>query len=52
MSRMKLAIDKKGRTNVKIPAFLRDKFGLKNGDFVDVDTDGTKIIIYVDKETQ
>lgn len=45
MSRMKLAIDKKGRTNVKIPAFLRDKFGLKNGDCVDIDTDGTRIII-------
>ena len=45
MSRMKIYVDKKGRTGVKIPAFLRDKFKLENGDCVDVDTDETRIII-------
>jgi bifunctional DNA-binding transcriptional regulator/antitoxin component of YhaV-PrlF toxin-antitoxin module len=50
MSRMKISVDKKGRTGLKIPAFLRDKFQLKNGDCVDVDTDGTRIIVTILKD--
>ena len=45
MSRMRIFIDKQGRTSLKIPAFLRDKFGLKNHELVDIDTDGTRIIV-------
>lgn len=45
MVKMKVYRDQKNRTSVKIPAFLRDKFNLEGGCFVDVDTDGDKIII-------
>jgi AbrB family looped-hinge helix DNA binding protein len=34
----------KNRVYIYLPAFLRDKFDLQNGDKVEVDTDGTNII--------
>ena len=38
--------DKKhNRTVIHIPSFLRDKFNLQNRDEVEIDTDGTSIII-------
>jgi AbrB family looped-hinge helix DNA binding protein len=37
--------DKKGRTVVHIPSFLRDKFNLQSGEKVTIDTDGEYIII-------
>jgi AbrB family looped-hinge helix DNA binding protein len=45
MSEMRVTREKGGRTYVYIPAFLRDKFDLQNGDKVDVDTDGVNIIL-------
>jgi SpoVT / AbrB like domain. len=45
MAEMTVYQDKKNRTYVHLPAFLRDKFDLKKGDIVNVDTDGTRIII-------
>jgi len=45
MSEMSVIQDKRKRTYVYMPAFLRDKFNLQNGDRVEVDTDGTRIII-------
>jgi bifunctional DNA-binding transcriptional regulator/antitoxin component of YhaV-PrlF toxin-antitoxin module len=37
--------DKRGRTSIIIPAFLRDKFDMQSTDTVDIDTDGRNIII-------
>jgi AbrB family looped-hinge helix DNA binding protein len=37
--------DKENRISLRLPAFLRDKFDLQNGDKVEIDTDGTRIII-------
>jgi AbrB family looped-hinge helix DNA binding protein len=45
MGEMTVYKDKKNRTFVYLPAFLRDKFNLQNGEIVEVDTDGTRIII-------
>jgi AbrB family looped-hinge helix DNA binding protein len=45
MSEMSVFQDKRNRTFIYVPAFLRDKFELKGGDKVEVDTDGTSIII-------
>lgn len=45
MADMTIFQDKRNRTFVYLPAFLRDKFNLKKGEIVDVDTDGTRIII-------
>jgi bifunctional DNA-binding transcriptional regulator/antitoxin component of YhaV-PrlF toxin-antitoxin module len=45
MSKAKVKQDEKGRTHLHIPAFLRDKFELKNGSSVEIDTDGTQIIV-------
>ena len=44
---MRINRDNHNRTSVNLPSFLRDKFDLQDGDRVDVDTDGTKIIITV-----
>ncbi len=45
MVKHKVFRDKSGRTCLYIPAFLRDKFKLRNGDPVEIDTDGEKIIL-------
>lgn len=45
MAKHKVFRDNSGRTCFYIPAFLRDKFDLQNGDFVEVDTDGKRIIL-------
>jgi AbrB family looped-hinge helix DNA binding protein len=45
MAGMTVYKDKQNRTFVYLPAFLRDKFNLQNGEIVEVDTDGTRIII-------
>ncbi len=45
MAEMTIFQDKRNRTFIYLPAFLRDKFDLTKGDKVDVDTDGTRIII-------
>lgn len=45
MVKMRVNRDNKDRTSVNIPSFIRDKFNLVCGCKVDVDTDGTKIII-------
>ena len=45
MADMTIFQDKKNRTFVYLPVFLRDKFDLKKGKIVNVDTDGTRIII-------
>jgi AbrB family looped-hinge helix DNA binding protein len=42
---MRVNRDKKNRTYIYLPAFLRDKFDLQNGDKVEVDTDGANIIL-------
>lgn len=45
MAEMRVNRDKKNRVYIYLPAFLRDKFDLQNGDKVDIDTDGENIII-------
>ncbi len=45
MAEMTILKDKRNRAFVYLPAFLRDKFDLQKGEKVDVDTDGTKILI-------
>jgi AbrB family looped-hinge helix DNA binding protein len=45
MSKMRVNRDKQEKVAIYIPAFLRDKFNFQNGDYVEVDTDGTRIII-------
>lgn len=45
MAEMRVNRDKKNRVYIYLPAFLRDKFDLQNGDKVEVDTDGTNIIL-------
>jgi AbrB family looped-hinge helix DNA binding protein len=45
MAEMRVNRDKQNRVYIYLPAFLRDKFDLQNGDKVDVDTDGTSITI-------
>jgi AbrB family looped-hinge helix DNA binding protein len=45
MAEMRINRDIKNRVSIYLPAFLRDKFDLQNGDKVDVDTDGMNIII-------
>jgi len=50
MAEMRVTRDKNGRTSFYVPSFIRDKFDLQNGDIVDVDTDGKKIIIKVKKQ--
>jgi AbrB family looped-hinge helix DNA binding protein len=45
MAEMRINRDIKNRVSIYLPAFLRDKFDLQNGDKVDVDTDGKTIII-------
>lgn len=50
MSPQTIFQDREQRTSVHIPAYLRDKFGLKKGSIVDVtDTEG-KIVITPIKE--
>lgn len=41
----KIKRDNQNKAYVYLPAFLRDKFNLQNGEIVDIDTDGTRIII-------
>lgn len=48
----KIKRDSQDKTYVYLPAFLRDKFNLHNGEMVDVDTDGTKIIVTILKDTK
>jgi bifunctional DNA-binding transcriptional regulator/antitoxin component of YhaV-PrlF toxin-antitoxin module len=45
MVKMRVNRDKKGRTTVNVPSFIREKFKLEDGNGVDVDTDGSRIII-------
>jgi AbrB family looped-hinge helix DNA binding protein len=45
MAEIRINRDQKQRVSIYLPAFLRDKFDLQNGDKVDVDTDGKYIII-------
>lgn len=45
MAEMRINRDIKNRVSIYIPAFLRDKFDLQNGDLVEIDTDGENIII-------
>jgi bifunctional DNA-binding transcriptional regulator/antitoxin component of YhaV-PrlF toxin-antitoxin module len=45
MTEMRVTKDKQNKVSVYFPAFLRDKFDLQNGDTVEVDTDGTRIIM-------
>jgi AbrB family looped-hinge helix DNA binding protein len=45
MSTTKIKRTKQEHTFVYIPSFIRDKFNLKNGDDIDVDIRGGKIII-------
>jgi AbrB family looped-hinge helix DNA binding protein len=42
--------DKKRRISIYLPASMRDLFNLKNGDRIDVDTDGTRIILTPKKQ--
>jgi bifunctional DNA-binding transcriptional regulator/antitoxin component of YhaV-PrlF toxin-antitoxin module len=42
---MRVNRDKKDRTSVNVPSFIRDKFKLLDGNKVDIDTDGERIII-------
>jgi AbrB family looped-hinge helix DNA binding protein len=37
--------DKQNRTLIFLPAAIRDKFNLQNGGSVDIETDGSRIII-------
>lgn len=43
--RHKIRQDKKKRTFVTIPAFLRDHFGIENGDEVSIDIENEQIVI-------
>lgn len=45
MAEMTIFKDKRNRAFVYLPAFLRDKFDLQKGEKVEIDTDGTRIII-------
>lgn len=45
MVKMRVNRDKQDRTTINIPSFIREKFNLVNGGNVDVDTDGSRIII-------
>jgi AbrB family looped-hinge helix DNA binding protein len=45
MVKMKVYRDPKNRTSVKIPSFIRDKLNLEGGSYVDVDIEGSQIII-------
>jgi AbrB family looped-hinge helix DNA binding protein len=45
MAEMRVKKDKQNRVYIYLPAFLRDKFNLQNRDTVDIDTDGSHIII-------
>lgn len=45
MVEMRINRDVKNRTSVNLPSFIRDKFGLLDGDRVTIDTDGDRIII-------
>jgi AbrB family looped-hinge helix DNA binding protein len=45
MAEMRVNRDKQNRVYIYLPAFLRDKFDLQNGDIVEIDTDGTHIIL-------
>jgi AbrB family looped-hinge helix DNA binding protein len=47
MAEMRVNRDKQNRVYIYLPAFLRDKFNLQNGDKVEVDTDGERIIITI-----
>lgn len=42
---MRVNLGKRKQATVNIPAYLRDKFKMCNGDRVEVDTDGERIII-------
>ncbi|WP_394698003.1 AbrB/MazE/SpoVT family DNA-binding domain-containing protein [uncultured Methanolobus sp.] len=42
--------DRKHRTFLSIPAYLRDKFHLKNGDMVEINDTGGSIVITPIKE--
>jgi len=44
MAEMRIDRDKNNRVSIYLPAFLRDKFDLQNGNVVDIDTDGKNII--------
>lgn len=45
MVKMRVNRDKKDRTSVNLPAFIREKFNLLDGMKADIDTDGSRIII-------
>jgi AbrB family looped-hinge helix DNA binding protein len=45
MAKVVVNRDKKNRVHIYLPAFLRDKFDLQNGDKVEVDTNWNHIII-------
>ena len=45
MSEMRVNKDKQGRICIYMPAYIRDKFKFENGDHVEVDTDGSRIIL-------
>jgi AbrB family looped-hinge helix DNA binding protein len=45
MVKMRVTRDTKGRTSVYIPSFIRDQYGIQNGDVMDVDTNGKEIIM-------
>jgi len=45
MAEMRVKRDKQNRVYIYLPAFLRDKFNLQNGDKIGIDTDGYRIII-------
>jgi AbrB family looped-hinge helix DNA binding protein len=49
MVEMRVNRDKNGRTSFYVPSFIRDKHNLQNGDIVDVDTKGNKIIVTIKK---
>jgi AbrB family looped-hinge helix DNA binding protein len=45
MAERKIQIDKRNQAMVSLPSFIRDKFNLKQGEIVDVDLNGTNIVI-------
>jgi len=45
MAKVVVNRDKKNRVHIYLPASLRDKFDLQNGDKVEVDTNWNHIII-------
>jgi antitoxin component of MazEF toxin-antitoxin module len=50
MAEVSINRDKDNRVSLRLPAFIRDMFDLQNSEKVDVDTDGTRIIIIPKKK--